>query len=375
MKILFTGGGSGGHFYPIIAVAEEINKITREEQMVSPELYFMGPAPYDARALFDNNIVYRYASAGKVRRYFSVLNFFDFFKTAFGVVKALISMFFIFPDVVFAKGSYASFPALYAARILRIPVFIHESDHTPGRVNAWAGKFAVRVAVSYKDAAKFFDEKKVAWTGNPIRRDLRMPVTEGAREQLKLEEGAPTILILGGSQGSQLINDAILDALPKLVDKYQLIHQTGEKHFKLMADTAGVVLQNNPKLSRYHPFAYLNPLTMRMAAGVADLVITRAGSTLFEVALWGIPAIVIPIPESVSHDQTGNAFSYARAGAGVAMEEKNITPSVLFFEIEKLMNNSKLRESLAAGARQFAQPDAAEKIARELLSITLSHES
>lgn len=374
MKILFTGGGTGGHFYPIIAVAEEISRIAAEEKLLPPELYYMAPSRYDERALFENNIIYHYAAAGKIRRYFSLRNFLDYFKTAFGVVKALVSVFIIFPDVVFAKGGYASFPTLLAARILRIPVVIHESDSSPGRVNAWAGKFAERIAVSYKEAARFFPADRVAWTGNPIRRDIRTPVREGAREFLKLEEGAPTLLILGGSQGAQVINDAILDALPKLVETYQIIHQTGEKNYKLMSETAQVVLQGNPNKSRYHPYAYLNTLTLRLSAGVADLVITRAGSTLFEVAIWGTPAIVIPIPESISHDQTGNAFAYARSGAGVAMEEKNLTPSLLIFEIEKILSDPKLSQSMREAAKTLAMPDAAEKIARELITIALSHE-
>lgn len=375
MKILFTGGGTGGHFYPIIAVAEEINRISKEEKLISPELFYMAPKPYDERALFENNIVFRYASAGKIRRYFSILNFIDLFKTGFGVLKALVSVFAIFPDVVFAKGGYASFPALLAARILRIPVVLHESDTSPGRVSAWAGKFATRIAVSYKEVAKYFPEGKVAWTGNPIRHDIRTPVSEGAREFLKLEEGAPIILILGGSQGAQTINDAVLDALPKLVEKYQILHQTGEKHYALMSDTAKVVLEKNVNASRYHPYAYFNTLTLRLAAGVADLVITRAGSTLFEVAIWGTPSIVIPIPESISHDQTGNAFAYARAGAGIVMEEKNLTPSLLAFEIDRLMQSDKERAAMREAAKKLAMPDAAEKIAREIITIALSHET
>jgi len=375
MKILFTGGGTGGHFYPIIAVAEEINRIAKEEKLLPPELFFVSPTPYDQRALFDNNIVYRYAPAGKIRRYFSILNFFDFFKTAFGVIKAFVTVFLIFPDVVFAKGGYASFPTLFAARVLRIPVVIHESDTSPGLVSAWAGKFATRVAVSYEEAAKYFPKDKVAWTGNPIRHDIRTPVTEGARKFLNLEESAPVILILGGSQGAQVINDAVLDALPKLVEKYQIVHQTGERHYELMSQTAKVVLEKNQNQSRYHSYPYLNTLSLRMAAGVTDLVITRAGSTLFEVAIWGTPAIVIPIPKDVSHDQVGNAYAYARAGAGIVMEEKNIASSILAFEIDRLMGNAGVLTSMKVAAKKLALPDAAEKIARAVLSIALSHET
>ena len=375
MKILFTGGGTAGHFYPIIAVAEEVNRIAAEEKLLPPELYYIGPSPYDARALFENNIVYHYASAGKIRRYFSILNFFDLFKTGLGILQALFSVFMIFPDVVFAKGGYASFPTLFAAKVLRIPVVIHESDTSPGRVSTWAGRFAERVAISYKEAAGFFDEKKVAWTGNPIRRDIRMLTKKDSHKFLNLKEGLPVILILGGSQGAQILNDAILDSLPKLVEKYQIIHQTGEKNYNITSETAKVVLQGNKNISRYHPYNYLNTLNLRMSASAADLIITRAGSTLFEVAIWGIPSIVVPIPQSISHDQSGNAFSYARAGAAIVMEEQNLGSSLLVFEIDRIMGNRSLRATMKEAALKLAQPLAAEKIAREIIAIALSHET
>ena len=128
MKILLTGGGTGGHFYPIIAIAESIRKITKEEKLLDPTLYYMAPAKYDERVLFENGIIYEKSYAGKVRRYFSFLNVFDLFKTGAGVIKAIAAVWRIYPDVVFGKGGYVSFPVLLAARILGIPVIIHESD-------------------------------------------------------------------------------------------------------------------------------------------------------------------------------------------------------------------------------------------------------
>ena len=156
MKILFTGGGTGGHFYPIIAVAEAISERVTEKKILPPKLYYMASNKYNPRVLFDHEIEFVQVPAGKIRRYFSLLNLTDLFKTAYGCLRALSKMFSIYPDVVFSKGGFDSFPALVAARFLRIPVVIHESDSEPGRVNAWAGKFAKKIAVSYPDAAKFF---------------------------------------------------------------------------------------------------------------------------------------------------------------------------------------------------------------------------
>ena len=374
MKIVFTGGGTGGHFYPLIAVAEEIRKISKEEKVIQPEMFFISTAPYDARVLFELGIKFKKVRTGKIRRYFSILNFTDAFVTLYGVIKGLFVMFSIYPDVVFAKGGYASFPTLVAARILGIPVVLHESDAKPGRVGAWAGKFANKIAISYPDAGDFFPKEKVAWTGNPIRPELVYPAKEGGKEFLNLEDGTPVILILGGSQGAEHINEIILDCTPKLIEKYQIIHQTGKKHFENIKKTSEVVIGLSIHRDRYKPFDYLNLLALRMAAGTASLIISRAGSTIFEIAAWGVPSIIIPIPEGISHDQTKNAFNYARSGAAIVIEENNLTPDVLLSEIEKLMTNPEKLKIMGENAKAFSKIDAASTVAKIIIEIGLTHE-
>lgn len=374
MKILFTGGGSGGHFYPIIAIAEAIYEKAKEKKILLPKLFFMSPSKYNPRALFDNDIQFIPIPAGKVRRYFSLLNITDFFKTIYGIVSAILEMYRIYPDVVFGKGGYASFPALVAARILRIPVIIHESDNKPGRVNTWAGKFARKIAVSYPEATKYFKNPNVAVTGLPIRKEVIQPLSNGAREFLNLEQSFPTILVLGGSQGAQRINDVIIDALPDLVKKYQVIHQTGRANFESVRQTADLVLKDNPNSYRYHPFDYMNDLSLRMSAGVADVVISRAGSTIFEIAVWGVPSIILPLPKEVSHDQVENAFSYARAGACTVIEDANLASHILVSEIDNIVNNKPIAERMRLSGKQFGHTDAAMKIAEAILEIGLEHE-
>ena len=374
MKILLTGGGSGGHFYPLIAVAESINEIAKKENLVSPQIFFMSDSPYDAETLIENNITFIPISAGKIRRYASALNFLDLFKTAFGVVGALVKVFRIYPDVVFSKGAYASFPVLMAARILRIPVIIHESDSVPGKTNVWAGKFAKKIAVSYPDTAKYFDESKVAYTGNPLRKAILNVNKSGAHEYFELEKDIPTILIIGGSLGAQIINERILDALPKLVEKYQILHQTGKANVLEVSKTSDIILGNNPNKNRYRIFDYLNDLSLIMAAGASDLIITRAGSTIFEIASWGVPSIVIPITESNGNHQRINAYAYARSGAAAVIEESNLTTNVLLNEIDRILQDKNLREKMSLAARSFTHPDAANIIAGEIISIALSHE-
>lgn len=374
MRIVLTGGGTGGHFYPLLAVADSIQDIVKTERLVPAEIYFVSDSPFSEGLLYEHGVRLKIIKTGKLRRYFSIKNISDAIRTPFAIIKAIFFLFRTYPDVVFGKGGYASFPTIWAARFLNIPVVIHESDTVPGRVNLWAGKFADRIAVSYKEASKYFPEKKVAWTGNPIRQSIAVPAAEGATEYLHLEEITPTILILGGSLGSEKINDVILQALPDIVKNYQVIHQTGRNNFDSVSSLAAVILQNNEYKSRYKVFAYLDDLALRMAAGAAHIVVTRAGSALFEIAAWGVPAIVVPITDSNGDHQRENAFAFSRAGACTVIEESNLTPHVLVSEMVRLTTDKEAYAKMQAGAKSFTRLDASHAIAKELISIALAHE-
>ena len=373
MKVVFTGGGTGGHFYPIIAIIERLNELLEREKFIDVEIYYLSDNPYDERILFENGVRFKKLTAGKLRRYFSFLNVIDLFKTIFGVIRAIGALYVLYPDVVVGKGGYASFPTLIAARILRIPVIIHESDSVPGRANIIASKFARRIAVSYPEAAEFFPKEKTAFTGNPIRRAVAIPMREGAHDILKLDSTVPSILILGGSQGAAIINDAIMQAALRLTEKYQIIHQVGVKNLDAMQNMAEVVIGKSQYRDRYKMYGYLNEITLRTSAGVASLVISRAGSTIFEIATWGIPSIIVPITDSNGDHQRKNAYAYARAGGCIVIEEANLTTNLISSEIERLMTDASLREKMSISAKSFAKNDAAEKIAEEILLVLKEH--
>lgn len=374
MKILFTGGGTGGHFYPLIAIAERANEIIDKEKIIGAKLYYMADTPYDKAALFENSMTFVPVTAGKLRLYFSLQNFLDIFKTIIGTIQAFFTLFVIYPDVIVSKGGYVSFPALCASRILRIPVVIHESDSAPGRVNLWAGKFAERIGVSFPEAGEFFPKDRVAVTGQPIRKELLQPAKEGAFDFFKLDPAIPVILILGGSQGAELINNTIIDALPTLLNKYQVIHQTGMKNIDAVRELVSVVVDGHQFKDRYHPVPFLNVLATKMAAGCTTIIISRAGSAIFEIAGWGVPSIIIPITNSNGDHQRKNAFNYARRGACSVVEESNLTPNVLALEIDRLVSDPIKMEAMHRAALAFATPDASEKIAREVINIALKHE-
>lgn len=374
MKIILAGGGSGGHFYPLIAITQSIRDIVKERSLLQVKIYYFASSPYNAGVLFDNEIEFQKIYAGKVRRYFSILNLFDIIKTAYGFVDTFLKVFSVFPDLVISKGGFMSLPVVFAAHILKIPIIIHESDSVPGRANMWASKYATKIALAFAESAEYFPKEKVAWVGNPLRKEILTPVKVGAREYLKLEETTPVIVVMGGSLGAKRINDTILDSLLDLLPNYQIIHQTGKLNFKEVQNTANVILGDGKYNSRYHPYDYLNELSLRMVGGIADIIISRGGSTLFEIASWGVPSIIIPVMDSNGDHQRKNAYNYARSGATIVIDENNLTPEILSTEIKDVLENPDKIAKMKAGAVSFAKTDAAYRIAEEALDIMLTHE-
>ncbi|MCX6754822.1 MAG: undecaprenyldiphospho-muramoylpentapeptide beta-N-acetylglucosaminyltransferase [Candidatus Nomurabacteria bacterium] len=373
MKILLTGGGTGGHFYPLIAIAEKLVEVADKQKIVDIKIYYMADKPYDKRMLFENKITFVQIPSGKMRTYFSIQNFFDIFKTATGAFFGLLSMFFIYPDIVISKGGYAAFPAVFAAKLLRIPVIVHESDSYPGRLNIWTAKFAKEIAISWPEAAEYLPQEKTALTGQPIRKEILHGDKNGAHEFFKLSPNIPTILVLGGSQGAEIINNIIIDTIPELLNRYQIIHQTGVNNINDVLARSKLTMENNPNIEKYVPMPYLNNLSTRMAAGCADLVISRAGSAIFEIASWGTPSIIIPITNSNGNHQRKNAFNYARNGACEVVEESNLTSHLFISEIDKLLSSPQKLSSMKENALAFAIPTAAEKIAQSAINIALTH--
>ena len=373
MKVVFTGGGSGGHFYPILAISQELYKLLEKEGFIDIKMYYISNEPYNADLLEKNHLIFKQNKTGKLRMYFSPRNFFDAILTFFATLNAFSKLFNIYPDVVFSKGAYPSFPVTFAARFLGIPIIIHESDTVPGRANKIAGKYAKKVAISYPEAAQFFPEGKVALTGNPIRPELLELTLEGAYEALGLSEGIPTIFIIGGSQGAETINDVMLNAGLKLLDSYQIIHQVGPKNVDAFKANLDIVLEKNEHKNRYKIFPYLNIEQMRMAASVADIIISRGGSTIFEIAVWETPSIIIPITKTNGDHQRKNAYAYARTGACEVIDENNLTPNLFVSEINRIYNDEGLKTKMKEAARNFAKKDAAAKIAQEIFGVLKKH--
>lgn len=374
MRIVFVGGGSGGHFYPLIAVAEAVVMRAKEERRMMPELFYMGPEPYDAGSLFSSSITFVSCPAGKMRRYRSFSNVIDLFKTAWGAVVAFFKLFSIYPDVVMSKGGYTSVPIVFAAWLLRIPILIHESDASVGRANYFAAKLATYIAITYDDTIVYFPEDKVALTGIPVRRELLALAPPNARDVVGLLTEKPLILVLGGSQGAERVNDLILSALGDLLPQFEIVHQTGAQNEQIVEQTAKALFKDKDLLPHYHVKGFLDAKTLHSALSLASIVISRAGSgSIYEIALHEKPAILIPIPEEISHDQRKNAYAYSRTGAGEVIEERNLTPHLLVSEITRIMGSQEIYTKMVTSARVFGVKDAAERVADALIRIGDSH--
>lgn len=368
MRILFTGGGTAGHIFPIISIIREIKKANPKARF---DFFYIGPSDSFAQNLFSKEgVEVKKILAGKIRRYFSFWNITDIlFKIPIGILQAFYYIFTISPDVIFSKGGYGSLPAVFSGWLLMTPIFLHESDASPGLANKIANIFALKVFVSFPPAiTEHFPKKKMVYCGNPIRKEILESSLQEAKKMFNLSGEKPVILILGGSQGAQNINDKILLALNDFLSSFELIHQTGKANFKQLISEVEVIIKKNLK-KYYHPFPFLKERELANAYKVADLIISRAGAgTIFEIAGVGKPSILVPITGSAQDHQIKNAYAYARTGAAIVMEEANFTPYFLLEKLKLLFSVPQELRAMAAKAKKFAKPEAAEVIAEYLMA-------
>jgi len=365
MKIVFTGGGTAGHLTPIIAIVREIKKIRPSKDL---GLFYVGPRDeYGLELLAKEGTKVKKILSGKMRRYFSIENFIDAFKIPIGILQAFFWLFILAPDFVFSKGGYGSFPAVFCARILHIPIFLHESDIAPGIASRIESKWAVEVFTSFENT-EYFSKQKMICVGNPIRKEILGGTKKEAKKMFNLMVDKPLILILGGSQGSQKINDIILEILSELLKDFEIIHQTGKENFREVKAEVEVTIQEENLKSYYHPFSFLNEEELKNALGASDLIISRAGaSAIFEIAAVEKPVILIPLPRSAQNHQLKNAYAFSgKEGIGV-MEEENLKPHFFLERLRYLFSQLNLLKTMAINSKNFARVKAAKIIASYII--------
>lgn len=368
-KILFTGGGSAGHIFPIVAIVRELRKMGFEAKF-----FYCGPRDdFASIILSQEDIKIKWVLAGKIRRYFgwkSVLqNIVDvMLRTPLGFIQAFFHVFALAPDFIFSKGGYGSLSTVLAGAILQTPIMLHESDAAPGLANRFMSKFTHKVFVAFPVAqTEYFSQEKMISVGNPLRTELLAGDKEKAKEYFNLVGGKPLILVLGGSQGAQAINDLMLAILPEILNDFEIIHQTGGKNLEQVKAEAKVVV-GQELLKYYHPVGFLKEIELRDAFEECDFVVSRGGSgTIFEIAASRKPSILIPLPLSAQDHQLKNAYAYAQHRAAVVMEEANLTPRFFIEKIKYLFANPDELKKMSQTAQEFARPEAAKTVAQYII--------
>ena len=371
MRIILTGGGTGGHIFPLIAVERKLRSLAHERGIENITFLYVGPR-FDAvseEVFRREGIEWRYILSSKWRRYMSGLNILDIFKFPFALLQALWTMFWNMPDAVFSKGGYGSFPVMFASWIFMIPSrVIHESDSAPGVANMMAAIFAKRIGTAFKSAVMGFPVEKTGVVGLPVRDDLGTQDPKKARQFFDIVSNRKVVLVMGGSQGSRIINETIGKILPDLLNAYEVIHIAGPSQIDSFKSEIQPVLKG-PKAGYYHLYPFLTE-EIKFAYTLADVVVSRAGaSSIFETASCGKPSILIPLKGSAQDHQRKNAYEYAKTGATILIEEDNLTPHLLLSAISSIMDNKETADKMATGAATFIMRDSAELIAKEILQL------
>ena len=379
MRILFAGGGTGGHIYPILAVTEELQKAAINGKIDLDLRYFSDPERYNF-LLVSNGILVSKIFSAKLRRYFDIRNLFDIPLFFISVIQSFWKVFWFMPDVLFSKGGPGSLPVVLACWFYRVPIIIHESDSAPGLANLMASKFADRIAVSFNSSTEFFIAKnsklseKIALTGNPTRKSLTDSALEqeAAKQIFSFDSKKPLILIIGGSQGSTKINDFMLNASLELMEAdIQVLHQTGVNNFDDAKKELKFILENytEKEMARYKIVPYFEK-DLQDAYAAADIIISRAGSgSIFEIAAFGKPSILIPLQKSAQNHQIQNAYEYAGSGAAIVVEEANLMPNIIISQIKKIVSDPEKFKKMSEAAKNFSKPEAAKIISEEIIKL------
>jgi len=356
-NIIIAGGKTGGHLFPGIAVAQALERINPDVNVL-----FVGTT-----APFETQTLERYGYSHKAI-YSKPIKGGSLFSKGFSIgiifislIQSMIIMMRFRPDFVLGVGGFSSFGIVLAAWVFRIPTAIQEQNAFPGLTNRLLSRFAKTIFTSFKETKGFAHNPKVNYVGNPVRKTDRV----GSEDNLDLNHFDPnrfTLLVTGGSQGASSINTAFMNALELMTDtgKFNIIHQTG------MNDESIVMHQYNRLKINATTKAFFH--NMPQLQDRADLAITRAGAgTISELCIKGLPAILVPFPHAADDHQTFNAKALEDQGAAIMIKDSELTGQTLKEKIESLIENKKGLCHMAQMSRQMAMPDADEKIANHIL--------
>lgn len=352
-KIVITGG----HFTPALAVIEEMRGQWQifwigEEKAVKGHRV----KTIEARVLPNIKIPFYPIETYKLHRRFTLENIFGIWKFGFGFIKSILILLHVRPDVVLSFGSYVAIPVVFAAWILGIPIVTHEQTTASGLANKIVARFAKFVAISHIESGKHFPDSKIVYTGNPVRRGI----FEMAKTR-NLKQKGYVVYITGGSRGSQIINRAVVSVLSEILKMAKVIHQTGELDYEKLKSIKEGLSANLSK--DYELSANFFPSQVEEIYKKATLVVSRAGAnTVSELAVIGIPAILIPIPWSEADEQTKNAKMLEKEGAAIIIPEAELEGDTLLQSIKQVFDNYDKYSKSAQSAKKLIPESASNEI-------------
>lgn len=350
-RIILTGGGTAGHVTPNIALLPRLKELGYDIQ-------YIGSYNGMEKGLIEPlGIPYHGISSGKLRRYFSLQNFTDPFRVlkGFGEAKKLIKE--LQPDVIFSKGGFVTVPVVMAGKKCKVPTIIHESDMTPGLANKISIPAATKICCNFPETLEHLPKEKAVFTGSPIRQELLTGNADAALKFCGLSAEKPVILIIGGSLGSVVVNNAVREILPDLLKDFHVIHLCGK----------GKVDDSLKSLEGYVQFEYIKSELKDLFA-LADVVISRAGANaICELLALHKPNLLIPLSANASRgDQILNARSFKRQGFSKVLEEEELNKSTLLDSLQTLFRD---RESYIKAMQQSNQQNSIDTIIELIESV------
>jgi UDP-N-acetylglucosamine--N-acetylmuramyl-(pentapeptide) pyrophosphoryl-undecaprenol N-acetylglucosamine transferase len=379
IKFLVTGGGSSGHISPALAIIRTIGELAAGMDWQPQFRYIGGKRGIEREQVIAAGVSFVGVETGKLRRYFSLANLTDLFRIPVGIAQSLGHVARFRPDVVLSTGGYVGVPAVLAAWLLRIPILTHEQTVQIGLANKITARFATQIALSFESAAQELPanlRRKAIVTGNPVRPSiLGGDRDQGARLAgfAPADDALPAVYITGGSQGARVINRAVEEVLPELLNICRVVHQCGqqphgeEQDYDRLERAAALL---SPDLRRRYYYTRFVGAEIRHVFALADLVVGRAGAgTIAEVCVLGKPAVYIPLVPTGGDEQTRNARACAQAGAATIIAQAELSGPRLLAELAPLLADRPRLQAMGRAALALGKPNAARAAAEALLRL------
>ena len=369
MNVLITGA----HFTPAQAVIEEL--LTQGHEI---KISYVGrkstregdPSPsVESQVLPKMGVKFIPIVAGRVRRYISIGTFISLLKIPVGFFQAFYILVKEQPDVVVCFGGYVAVPVVFNAWLLNIPIIVHEQTLVSGLANTFSNFFATKIAVSF-DQPYSFDKSKLLLSGNPMRKKILQPVKSGSKEIDELltrakKTGKQLVLVTGGNQGSHVINEVVEQSLDRLMEKFIVIHQTGDSKYKDYERIREYALSHNYS-DNYFASKWISEEDMGILYQSVALAVSRCGAnTLLELAYHQVPTLMIPLPSVTKDEQTKNARFFSRHGLGEILLQKDLNEATLVEKINEMIRNKEVKENVKS-AKEVVILGAEKKLATEI---------